>query len=171
MDFNKAVFLKMEKSWITGQSQDFITPVVVAEIRYLSTKDVLLKVKGLLNALHALEVQDWDSEEKVVFAIPDWFADFCVSPQSDAEMKSWLAQWRALTSEKQLAFEEKKGWSLPDWLYWMHPKNRTWYVVNAVDGLELQSKLVLAVSSWPTPLGAAKWMLRAAGGAAIEIVE
>lgn len=171
MDFNKAEFLKMEKNWITGQSQDSITSVLVAEIRYLSTRDVLLKVKGLLNALHALEFQDWDSDKKVVFAIPNWFADFCVTPHSDAEMKSWLAQWRALTGEKQLAFEEKKGWSLQDWLYWMHPRNRTWYVVSAVDGLELRSKLVVAVSSWPTPLGAAKWMLRAAGAAAIEIVE
>jgi hypothetical protein len=168
---NSNQFRKMEMQWLSGEPPNRPLPEVLWEIRFRSKENALAKVKELLNVVNSITPDEWSLEERVKLKLPTWFIDACAQPLSNDEMKVWLAQWRSLPAEAQLAFEEKKGWSLADWLHWMSPENRSWYVVNATEDLRNFSNLVVAAASWPTPLGAAKWMLRSAGAYAIEVTE
>jgi len=163
-------FAILEKNWLDGELQAISSSAFKIEIEYQSDEAVLTKVKSLLRTLHAFGTEDWALVNDETTAIPSWFKDCCSPQMTKNEMSIWLTKWRKLEGAEQLTFEKKKGWSLMDWLYWMQPKNRTWYVFDAVSCSHHKSKLVLLVDSWPVPLGAAEWMLQAAGAEKIEIL-
>jgi len=164
-------FRKMEMQWLSGEPISRSAPEVFCDIRFHAKEGVFVRIKELLSAVNAIALDEWPHEERVRLKLPGWFVDACVPPFSTEEMKIWLTQWRSLSPTEQVAFEEKKGWSLADWLHWMSPENRSWFVVNATHDLRNFSNLTVAVTSWPAPLGSAKWMLRSAGAHAVEVIE
>lgn len=170
-DNSSTYLFNLERNWVSSADQASAVPFTKIMIRYRSNTLVMPRVQALLFDLHTLVPENWKSDTAASRKIPDWFKNFCTAPLSTDEMNVWLATWRKLPRAEQIIFETEKGWSLQDWLYWMQPENRTWYVVGASEKLGQQSMVSLAVDSWPTPVGAAEWMLRAAGAEAIKVFD
>jgi hypothetical protein len=167
MDYDE---VELEDDWLSGSPSGDLTQALTVDMEYGSIDPVLPKIKELLSAIRKLSPEFLASGSNINSSIPVWFVEFCKPPLSPEEMKSWLKHWRSLKGQEQVNFEEEKGWSLADWLYWMHPENRAWYVTGGSELGGFGGKIILAVKNWPAPLGSAKWMLQAAGATAIKVV-
>lgn len=84
------------------------------------------------------------------------------------EAANWLAWWRGLDPQGQARAEEEKGWTLPDWLYWMRPDERQWYWWDLSVKSDRSATLAVAVPGWPAPLGALRWLLKVAGADSVD---
>ena len=166
MDYDE---IELEDCWLSGSTSAHLSQSLLVEMEYLSIDPILPKIKSLLSEVRKLSPEILVSSSNNDSSIPVWFIEFCKPPLSPEEMKSWLKHWRSLKGQEQLDFEEKKGWSLADWLYWMHPENRAWYVAGGSELRGSGGKIILALKNWPVPLGSAKWMLQAAGATAIKV--
>lgn len=127
------------------------------------------KLKELLGVVDNIECQSWDNLDELVILLPDWFLSACSRPFSNDEMVVWLDKWRGLSGDVQKLLEEERGWSAIDWLHWLHPRQRGWFVVSFKFRIGGFNQLTLATSEWLIPLGSLTWALRCAGATRINI--
>lgn len=132
--------------------------------------EVLSKVREVVLLVVNTPSTGWPSIEHWRDYLPDWFVDGCTEDISDGQAERWLAWLQTLKpSEKTQAIRDR-GWSLPNWLYWLEPANRQWYWW---DGKVSGDRVVVSVevAGWPAPLGSLEWLLLVAGASSVSIQE
>jgi hypothetical protein len=74
-------------------------------------------------------------------------------------------------SAAERAEEQKKPWSLDNWVHWMRPENREWYWWDAEVVGGAAAVVEVEVDGWPFPWGSLEWLLKAAGANSVAAVE
>jgi len=130
--------------------------------------DVLAKVKDVLARLDdIIASRPSTSDQNLAVALPAWFLTACAPEQTQQEAERWLAWWRTLPPEKQQEAEDAQPWSLPQWLHWMRPQQRTWYWFECDIAAGRELLLAVEVDGWPFPWGSLRWLFLAAGAASV----
>jgi hypothetical protein len=86
------------------------------------------------------------------------------------EALAYVERWRMMSEAEKCETTKNQQWSLPDWLYWMDPKQSMWRWVDATLGTSTDLEVTLAVDGWPVPLGAFEWLARAAGAGDVQVI-
>lgn len=102
--------------------------------------------------------------------LPLWFVEACAPEKTPAEEAAELARWRGLTPEEQTAEDETSPWTVSDWLWWLEPENRTWRWLGAEVADSRHLKIFVDADGAPSPVGALRRLLRAAGADEVEEV-
>lgn len=156
---------------LDGQDLDAVPSLLV---RLVVTADdaeaVIDRVREVLRAVVPMSAEQLDREAEHPAVLPPWFVDRCAPEMTPVEAANWLAWWRGLDPEGQAGAEEEKGWTLPDWLYWMRPDERQWYWWSLSVKSERSATLAVAVLGLPVPLGALRWLLKVAGAHSVDQV-
>lgn len=135
----------------------------------MGAAEVLEKAKSVLKCIDQTALVDWPSDEKWATILPDWFTASCAPVMTPEQAQRWLTSWKRLSRDEQARAELEKEWSLPDWLYWMEPKNRQWFWwdAKAIDDVD-HILVAVEVDGWPFPWGALRWLFKASGASALE---
>lgn len=92
--------------------------------------------------------------------LPSWFVE------SFSEGSEALRRFRSGEPS-----EDQERWTIEGWRFWFDPDERMWRwwdsVILSPDTFEIR----LVALDWPTPTGALKWLLYAAGAKAVEFVD
>lgn len=104
----------------------------------------------------------WPGLDEWEQLLPKWFVAACAEERTIEEEERWLDWWRSLPADERAPAAEERAWSLADWLYWLQPEERQWYLwdsrVESKDHVRVQVQIV------DNPvLGALTWLLCAAG--------
>jgi hypothetical protein len=99
--------------------------------------------------------------------LPEWFVESCAPEQSREQAERGLRWWRDLPPEERARVSREQPWRLADWLYWLRPPERQWFWWHAVVESPDTLRVMVEIPSWPAPLGALEWLLRAAGAVGI----
>lgn len=140
----------------------------------VTAKDVAMvidRVREVLRAVVPMTAEELDREAEQPTRLPQWFVDACVPELTPEEAARWLGWWRSLDPEGQVRAEEEKGWTLPDWLYWLTPEERQWHWWDSSVDSDRSATVVVEVPGWPAPLGALRWLLKAAGAESIDVLD
>ena len=133
-----------------------------------SAVETLEKAKAVLESVDRQALEGWPSTEDWRRLLPQWFVDRCAPEESDEETRKRVDAWRKLPREAQWQIELGREWSLKSWLYWMEPKNRTWFWWDAASLSEIDHLLIaLEIWDWPFPWQSFSWSLRAAGASSV----
>jgi hypothetical protein len=128
--------------------------------------DVLTRARAVMSAVvDNGEAQPSLDEWKQM--LPAWFVAACAPERTKEQAAAWLVWWRTLSRADQVAAEEKLGWSLSDWLYWLEPDQRDWYWWDGSQLSDDTAKVTVEVVDFNAPLGSFRWLLTAVG--AIEV--
>ncbi|TCC19248.1 hypothetical protein [Kribbella sindirgiensis] len=112
--------------------------------------------------------EDWPDLPVWQRELPAWFVLACGPERTQEEADAKLIWWRGLSPGEQMVASEVSRWALSDWLWWLEPENRTWYWLGA-DVVGAQHLLVhVEIDGAPAPIGALRWLLKAAGATEIE---
>lgn len=106
----------------------------------------------------------WPSDDEWRFLLPPWFVRSSAAMRTQEELEDWLHLWRMKSAEERAKFEEESPWTLPDWLFWLHPSERQWWWWQGEPTGIDSARVLLVVSGYPAPLGAIQWLIRVAGG-------
>lgn len=123
-----------------------------------------------MSAILELPPPELAAAKDVEHRLPSWFVEACAPEESKKEALQWLERWRALPPAEQAAASARARWSLLDWLYWMDPARREWHWWDAQLVDQQTLKLLVEVDSWPAPLGAVEWLLRASGALELKVM-
>lgn len=113
----------------------------------------------------------WPSLAEWQRLLPSWFVKSSAAERSREESERWLTWWRSLPPAERAKASRARRWTLANWLYWFQPEERQWFWWDMVIENSDTLRVVVEVSSWPAPLGALEWMLRAAGAADVVVAE
>jgi hypothetical protein len=133
-----------------------------------AASDSLTRMKEVVALVESSRSQ-WPSIEEWESILPQWFVLACGNPMSESEAREWVERWRKMTPAEQAVVEDTQRWSLPDWLYWMEPKQKAWSWITGVTRSAETLEIVVSVDGWPAPLGSLKWLARAAGADSVEV--
>lgn len=149
--------LEAERAWVEQRPwlKKLAMPTITVTVQWDDSSISLLR--ELLSSIHLLDAGDYENLEVAAGKLPKWFLDQSPKPLSKLEADRWLEKWSASSSSEQREMQSQLGWSAPDWLYWLIPENRLWYVIAAS---KESSSLVFASSELVELNGAADWMLR-----------
>ncbi len=135
--------------------------------------------KVLQNCREVLEIvlqqydKFWPSETEWNQILPEWFIANCSPEKTIEEEEEEVARWRTLSRQEQIIEEEKKAWSVMEWVSWFEPSDelqdgRYWFWW---DAFIKSSKLLLVaveVVDVPFPSGSLDWLMRASGAIRVE---
>lgn len=127
-------------------------------------EQVLARSREVLGLIVARQSDGWLALEEWRDVLPGWFTNACADEESLEETERWLQWWRRLPPEEQARAVSERSWSLANWLHWLQPEERQWFWWDAAVSGRDMLRVQVEVSSWPAPLGALEWLLRAAGG-------
>ena len=161
----------LELTWLRGETKDvdLTNDIFARTVEFDGDDQVIEKLKELLRVVDNIEYRSWSNLDALVILLPDWFLLACSKPFSNDEMVAWLDKWRALSGDAQKLLEEERGWSAIDWLHWLHPQQRGWFVVLSEFRIGGSNQLTLATCEWLIPLGSLTWALRCAGATRVDI--
>lgn len=170
MDSNKYDrLLQVEQEWLKGASVSIPQGLFSRKIISSADDAALARLRDLLRTVDNFKKIDWDDLQKLVGSLPSWFIGACSAPLAADEENIWLSRWRQLSGEERLKFEEERGWSAIDWLYWLHPDQRTWFIASSEKYQDRSQHLKIITLEWLVPLGALIWALRCAGAFMVEV--
>jgi hypothetical protein len=134
--------------------------------------------KVLQNCREVLEVvlqqyeKSWPSETEWYKILPEWFIANC-SPEKTIEEEEYLVRWRTLSRQEQIIEEEKKAWSVMEWVSWFEfddelQDQRYWFWWDAL--IKSPELLLVAVEvvDVPFPSESLDWLMRASGAIKVE---
>ena len=163
---NDAKWLDAEKCWVTGSSHFYNQelkrtgkPISAFRLSANTGCGEIAKLKELLASVHQISSAEWDDLDKAVEYLPPWFLNNSPPSLSDDEAKEWTAHWRTLEPHEQKQMVDESGWPALDWLYWLSPEMRIWYLV----GMESNNCFIFVAPNGDFITGAARWMLQACG--------
>lgn len=130
---------------------------------------VVERAREVLRAVVPLTATELDAEAELPHRLPVWFVEQCAPEPSAEESARWLGWWRSLGPEDRARAEADKAWTLADWLYWLTPGERQWFWWDAEIDSTGSAFVVVVVDGWPAPLGALRWLLRAAGADSVDL--
>lgn len=133
-------------------------------------------LKNLIDILTIIDENSlgrgWPSEGDWRNKLPEWFTNSFTTPLTQDQAEQWLAQWSMLSPEEQQRAEIEKDWSLDNWLYWMEPENRQWFISDLKLLRDRSSILINAsVECRPFPWGALRCLTKACGASRLETEE
>jgi hypothetical protein len=146
---------------------DGLTEVTCSSLQ--SPQAVIDRCREVLIAVLTAPHDPWPSDDSWASLLPRWFVEVCPPEGSAEDEQRWLAWWRTLPWPEQYAVSEAAPWSLPTWIYWLQPDERQWFWVDAHIVDETHFSVAVEVSEWPAPLGALKWLIRAADSDHVEV--
>lgn len=131
---------------------------------------VLRNVKEVLSIVvkQSLSISEWPSDDEWAGYLPGWFTNRFAEPLTQEAAEKWLKWWKSLSQEEQARVEKESQWSLPNWIYWFQPDNRTWHWWDGACFDDYSCSVEIEVAEWPFPWGALRWLFRAAGAEEIE---
>jgi hypothetical protein len=132
---------------------------------------ILQRSKEVLRTVIERAKDRWPSNEEWCSILPEWFVVTCSKELPKDEADKWLAWWRKLNPEQKAAAEAAKKWSLPAWIYWLHPDQRLWFWWDAEILTPDHIRVAVEVSHWPFPWGALRWLFIAAGASDVRAEE
>jgi hypothetical protein len=132
---------------------------------------VLDRSRSVMSAVLRAGGGPWPPLQQWTERLPAWFVQACAPERTQDEKQQWLTWWRGLDLEGRAVAERDRRWSLDDWLYYLEPDERQWYWWDAAALSSSEGTVELEVPGWPTPLGALKWLLHAAGADAVTADE
>ena len=132
------------------------------------TSALLARARAVLTVVLDSDRSDWLDDAHWQRMLPAWFKTACAPDLSEKQATEELARWRALPAEDRQSWQQDKQWSTTNWLYWMHPDNRTWFWWDARAENDRVVRLQVQIDGWPTPTGSLRWLLRAAGATNVE---
>lgn len=159
MEINQSL-LAAEKAWVDGSTFLVKSAAFKFKIKATVAFDSIQKLKELLGAVHNLSTDDWRDLDTAARMLPKWFLEKSPAQMSADETELWLKKWRGASTDVKSEMQKNKGWSPADWLFWMNPKTRLFFIV---DYLLAEECFLFASSEWSAPTGAAKWMLKMTG--------
>lgn len=128
---------------------------------------VLQRIQSALLLVLSLSGSEIDEEASCPKRLPSWLVASFAPEKTEEELAIWLAWWRGLDADARARAEETNPWTLPNWLYWMTPEERSWRWWSAILTSPTSAIVTIEVLDWPTPIGALRWLMRAAGAEAI----
>jgi hypothetical protein len=124
--------------------------------------EVLLRVREVLSAAFSLgegrELAEWARR------LPAWFVRSHQPKGTEEEEQARIDAWRRLSPRQRAAWEAQTPWTLPEWVSWMPPSERSWRLWR-LEALDRRILVELVAAEWPCGIGALSWVFRAAGGA------
>lgn len=128
--------------------------------------EVIARTKAVLQEVVHIPAEEfataWQSR------LPSWFIDGCVEEPSAEANEAWLKWWRQLDSGSQQRAARERGWSIADWMHWMHPMEREWFWWHAQLVSQYSAEVQVEVQGWPPAVGALEWLLRVAGAESVD---
>ncbi|MHC5083593.1 MAG: hypothetical protein ACYTET_06605, partial [Planctomycetota bacterium] len=123
------------------------------------SKEILLTIDE--NSIDEHPDNNWEA------LLPDWFIDRCAPEMTKEEAEKWKEKWMKMSPKKRAKMEEKRDWSLLNWLYWFEHDNRTWFWWDA--SITNNNTIILSVETFgsPFPWGALRWLFIACGAAKV----
>lgn len=132
---------------------------------------VLARARRVLAAVVEVGGDQRPDDPRWATLLPPGFVAEFAAQESEQERERWLSWWRGLGPTERAQASRDRRWTLPDWLFWLQPDERTWYWWDATAADEDRAEVRVEVSGWPAPLGALEWMLRAAGADRTEVLD
>ena len=129
---------------------------------------VLTRCREVLRVVIDHQIGRWPKVDEWRQLLPGWFVDSS-SDESEEEVEQWLAEWRSLPLDRRAAAEEKRPWSLADWLAWLEPEERQWFWWSASVEDDNTLRVELEVHGSPAPMDAFTWLARAAGATSVDV--
>lgn len=123
--------LRVEREWLCSTSFPVPGGLFIRKVIFKADEAVLDRIKKLLRAVDKINGSGWDNLDPLVQILPPSFVGVCSAPLTVMDENIWICEWRKLSGEEKLRFEEEKGWSASDWLYWLHPEQRTWFIASS----------------------------------------
>ena len=154
------LLLEKEKIWLNKGLYEKNSSAFTLKISTKTELSLIQKLKDLLSAVHDLNDDDWQDLEHAVIKLPNWFLEKSPQPMTPTEEAVWLKKWRASAPEDQIKMDSEQGWAPADWLYWMNPESRCFFLIGYSNEEEC---FVFEVSDFGAPIGAAIWMLKITG--------
>jgi len=130
-------------------------------------EQVRTRICEVLVIADRLALQEEDNVLEWERQLPRWFCEACSPPQTQEEAEADLKQFHAMSWEEQYAYTATVRWSLPNWQHWMTADHRQWWVRNLIVQIEDLVEAVLDSDEFSPPLGAFRWLCRAAGATEI----
>jgi hypothetical protein len=130
--------------------------------------ECLAKLQEVLEPIEQVGVA-WPTAESWERTLPHWFVSACAKPMSASEAEAYVARWRTMSREEQIEADKGEQWSLPDWLYWMEPKQSVWRWFGAAPTAPDKLEVTLTVEGLPVALGSFEWLARAAGASDVSV--
>ena len=142
--------------WCLGSFSFHVTTVCQSSV-------ALIEAKNVLAIIDQRSFGKWPSISEWKKLLPAEFVSTFRLPLSKEQAEEWLTWWRRLNPEEQMDAENKRVWSLEDWLYWMQPDNRCWFwqASKLID--ECQIRFYLNAFEWPFPWGSFRCLLLGVG--------
>ncbi|MCC2319605.1 hypothetical protein [Cellulomonas xiejunii] len=146
------------------------TPEMLFNVAFTASDPtgVLERVRDAILSIVHLSTSEIEEEASRPKRLPSWLVVSFAPEQTEEEVANWLAWWRSLGNDARAGAEEAKGWTLPDWLYWMTPGERAWAWWDAALTSPTSATITVEADGWPTPIGALRWLIKAAGAEVVS---
>ena len=153
---------------LPGEEPGGVGLVVVAAVCAGDAESVRARIQSVLATVVDHQQGPWPSLDEWQQLLPAWFLDACADEMSQEQAEAWVAWWRSLPADQQAVASQEQVWTLADWLYWLEPAERQWFVWHLRLACADRIRVSVEVAGWPAPLGSLQWLLRAAG--AVDVV-
>ncbi|MFD7159443.1 hypothetical protein ACFV9C_32925 [Kribbella sp. NPDC059898] len=129
---------------------------------------LLNRCRDVMVAVLQHPAADWPDLPTWRSEMPAWFVLACAPEKTPEQEQADLIWWQSLSSDEQATADEASQWSLSDWLWWLEPENRTWYWLGAEVAGPRQLLVYVETDGDPSPTGALRWLLTAAGATQVD---
>ncbi|WP_313385811.1 hypothetical protein [Pantoea sp.] len=94
---------------------------------------VLALAKEVMIVVNNYSTQEWPSLENWISMLPFQFVNNFSPELTEAERKTQIQNWEALTYEEKLTeASHDDQWTLSSWLSWLEPEEREWFWWDAI---------------------------------------
>jgi hypothetical protein len=126
------------------------------EIACADANATQLRINEVLSMVMSYTTEDWPPVAYWAQQLPEWFTKHFSQPLTMAEADTFVS---LPFEERMLAFA-KAGWSLDDWLYWMHPSMRSWHGVKTRVLSTNRVAISIDIESDPSPTAALELLFK-----------
>jgi hypothetical protein len=164
-------WIEAEKCWVAEVPNAYYeelkqakSPISTFKLTANKISGEIEKLRELLRATHLIGENEWSDLDEATNVLPQWFLENSAPSSTQEEAEAWLAHWRTLEPHEKQQAEDDRGWEAANWLYWLSPEMRIWYLVE----LQPNNCFIFVAPNGDYITGAARWMLKACGYEEIE---
>jgi len=128
---------------------------------------VLARARAVLAVVLAHDRATWPTPEGWRTALPPWFvARSSPPPRAREEQAMRFRHFLRMTREERLRDHYTRVWSVEDFVFWFHPREKMWAWWDAT--VPDDATIIVTLVGRRYPWGLLEWLFRAAGAAAIH---